>query len=83
MKFFLIDDEVDLKTLKMDPNLWWTNESAQSLLRLGQIPADTRIQQIFDVDPKLNQEFYPTNLRANGFGAFPIKIVRHSGINSQ
>ncbi|MCH7546339.1 MAG: hypothetical protein IID30_08050 [Planctomycetes bacterium] len=83
VKFFLIDDEVDLKTLKMDPNLWWTNESAQSLLRLGQIPADTRIQQIFDVDPKLNQEFYPTNLRANGFGAFPIKIVRHSGINSQ
>lgn len=82
-KFFLIDESVDLKTLKMEPNLWWTRESAQSLLRLGQIPADTRIQQIFDVDPKLNQDLYPTNLRANGYGAFPIKIVRQGTPNGQ
>lgn len=74
-KFFLIDNGVDLITLKMDPNLWWSGESDEARVRLGAIPEENSGSQVFDVDPRLDEDFSPTSLDANGFGAKSIKIA--------
>lgn len=75
-KYFLIDEGVELMSLKMDSNLWWSSEALDARTRLGQLPQSERSQQHFQIDPRLDHDFAPLNLEANGYGALPIRVAR-------
>jgi hypothetical protein len=78
--YFLIDEGVDLVTLRVDRNLWWSMEPLDSRTRLGEIPNDPRMPQLFDVNPELDESYHPRNVAANGYGANPVRIAK--GIDS-
>jgi len=80
---FLIDKGVEVASLKMEQNLWWSAESATDRARLGQVPQSERSPQQFNVDPRLDRELAPTALEANGFGALPVRVPDTGPVRNQ
>ena len=54
--------------IQWQSNLWWSAQSPADREKLGTLPGKTNWPQIFDVDPKLDEQFKPAEERAAEFG---------------
>jgi hypothetical protein len=68
--FANVDATLDPDSFNLETNLWWSPELPNALKALGPIPGSGTHPQIFDVDPKLDSEFRPTDESAKMFGVF-------------
>lgn len=62
-------DEQTAEGLRMEPNLWWSEQPVAERSSLGPIPTADRIEQIVDIDPKLDEQLHPTAVKAGLFGS--------------
>jgi hypothetical protein len=53
----------------LEDNLWWSNETPEDRAKLGPLPGKDPLRQVFDVDPKLNEGFKPSEPAAQAYGA--------------
>ncbi|MHC4446738.1 MAG: right-handed parallel beta-helix repeat-containing protein [Planctomycetota bacterium] len=64
-----IGEGIDPKPLFIEANLWWSPEPPAQLEQLLALPDIRHRTQISNVDPKLDEQFRPTEKMAFGFGA--------------
>lgn len=62
----------DAQSFVFEQNLWWSTEPSERRARLGKLPGARQIEQITDLDPKLDDELRPTEPKAAQLGANPL-----------
>ena len=61
---------VDLRDLTWEQNIWWSPEPVEVRQKLGEFQGNTALEQLLDLDPKLDEKLRPQEPAAEFFGAF-------------
>lgn len=64
-----VDQGVVAGDFVVEPNLWWSDLTAEQRGKLGPLPGSQPTEQVYDVDPRLNPAFKPTTPKAKTFGS--------------
>lgn len=66
-----VDETVDATAFILEPNLWWSDDTAEQRGKLGALPGkpEQLQDQMFDVDPQFKDSLKPMNPAAKAYGA--------------
>lgn len=68
-KFALVMPGVVGERFIMEQNLWWSKESSEDRAKLGGLPGKQAFEQVWDIDPDLDEHMKPQTEAAKVYGA--------------